>query len=68
MYAFVRPSVRSLTITYHFFQDESVLIWLSGKEEKRLKLSHVSRIIPGQRTVSFSTSRSPTPLAWCILQ
>lgn len=35
------------------FQDESVLIWFSGKEEKHLKLSHVSRIISGQRTVSF---------------
>ncbi|KAL8145710.1 hypothetical protein AgCh_003743 [Apium graveolens] len=31
-------------------QDESVLIWFSGKEEKLLKLSHVSRIISGQRT------------------
>lgn len=34
-------------------QDESVLIWFSGNEEKHLKLSHVSRIISGQRTVSF---------------
>ena len=34
------------------FQDESVLIWFSGKEEKHLKLSHVSKIISGQRTVS----------------
>ncbi|KAL8155978.1 hypothetical protein AgCh_001147 [Apium graveolens] len=31
-------------------QDESVLIWFSGKEEKLLKLSHVSRIISGLRT------------------
>ncbi|KAH7560717.1 hypothetical protein JRO89_XS10G0081100 [Xanthoceras sorbifolium] len=31
--------------------DESVLIWYSGKEEKHLKLSHVSRIISGQRTI-----------------
>lgn len=30
-----------------------MLIWYSGKEEKLLKLSHVSRIIPGQRTVSL---------------
>jgi hypothetical protein len=36
------------------FQDESVLIWFSGKEEKRLKLTNVSRIISGQRTVSLS--------------
>lgn len=33
------------------FQDETLLIWFAGKEEKQLKLSHVSRIIPGQRTV-----------------
>lgn len=35
------------------FQDESTLIWFSDKEEKHLKLSRVSRIISGQRTVSF---------------
>ena len=35
-----------------FLQDESVLIWFSAKEEKHLRLSHVSRIMPGQRTVS----------------
>lgn len=28
-----------------------MLIWFSGKEEKHLKLNHVSRIMPGQRTV-----------------
>ena len=27
-----------------------MLIWYSDKEEKQLKLSNVSRIIPGQRT------------------
>lgn len=49
-------SVENLNIAYlnvYSFQDESVLIWFSGKEEKHLKLSHVSRIISGQRTVSF---------------
>lgn len=52
--------VRNLEKTFEtsndFFaalQDESVLIWFSGKEEKHLKLSHVSRIISGQRTVSI---------------
>ncbi|XP_052173016.1 PH, RCC1 and FYVE domains-containing protein 1-like isoform X2 [Diospyros lotus] len=40
-------------------QDESVLIWFSGKEEKHLKLSHVSRIISGQRTPIFQ--RHPRP-------
>ncbi|GAV62006.1 RCC1 domain-containing protein/FYVE domain-containing protein/BRX domain-containing protein/Mcp5_PH domain-containing protein/BRX_N domain-containing protein [Cephalotus follicularis] len=39
--------------------DESTLIWYSGKEEKQLKLSHVSRIIPGQRTAIFQ--RYPRP-------
>ncbi|KAL7192137.1 hypothetical protein ACSBR2_024057 [Camellia fascicularis] len=39
--------------------DETVLIWYDGKEEKQLKLSHVSRIIPGQRTVIFQ--RYPRP-------
>ncbi|PIA62631.1 hypothetical protein AQUCO_00200561v1 [Aquilegia coerulea] len=41
------------------FQDESTLIWYSGKDEKQLKLSHVSRIIPGQRTAIFQ--RYPRP-------
>ncbi|XP_022764769.1 PH, RCC1 and FYVE domains-containing protein 1-like isoform X2 [Durio zibethinus] len=36
---------------FRLSNDESVLIWISGKEEKCLKLSHVSRIIPGQRTI-----------------
>lgn len=34
-------------------QDEIFLLWYCGKTEKRLKLSSVTRIIPGQRTVSF---------------
>lgn len=33
-------------------QDETTLVWYIGKEEKKLRLIHVSRIIPGQRTVS----------------
>ncbi|XP_077246976.1 regulator of chromosome condensation (RCC1) family with FYVE zinc finger domain-containing protein [Tasmannia lanceolata] len=33
--------------------DEKVLIWYSGKEEKQLKLSLITKIIPGQRTVNF---------------
>lgn len=36
------------------FQDESILVWYSGKEEKHLKLSQVSKIIPGQRTVRYN--------------
>ncbi|XP_044478884.1 PH, RCC1 and FYVE domains-containing protein 1-like isoform X2 [Mangifera indica] len=40
-------------------KDESVLIWYSGNDEKHLKLSHVSRIISGQRTPIFQ--RYPRP-------
>lgn len=36
------------------FQDESTLIWYYGKDEKHLELHYVSRIIPGQRTVSMT--------------
>ncbi|CAA7012904.1 unnamed protein product [Microthlaspi erraticum] len=32
-------------------QDEKTLIWFSRGEEKGLKLSKVSRIVPGQRTI-----------------
>ncbi|XP_047317811.1 PH, RCC1 and FYVE domains-containing protein 1 [Impatiens glandulifera] len=44
---------------FRLANDESVLIWFSGKEEKHLKLSHVSRIISGQRTPIFQ--RYPRP-------
>ncbi|XP_039118003.1 PH, RCC1 and FYVE domains-containing protein 1-like isoform X2 [Dioscorea cayenensis subsp. rotundata] len=44
-------------------QDESMLIWFSGKEEKHLKLNHVSRIMPGQRTAIFQ--RYPRPEKEC---
>ncbi|KAG5517412.1 hypothetical protein RHGRI_037971 [Rhododendron griersonianum] len=44
---------------FRLANDESVLIWFSGKEEKRLRLSHVSRIIAGQRTPIFQ--RHPRP-------
>ncbi|KAJ8551330.1 hypothetical protein K7X08_000700 [Anisodus acutangulus] len=44
---------------FRLSNDESALIWFSGKEEKHLKLSHVSRIISGQRTPIFQ--RYPRP-------
>uniref|UniRef100_A0A2C9WM48 FYVE-type domain-containing protein n=1 Tax=Manihot esculenta TaxID=3983 RepID=A0A2C9WM48_MANES len=44
---------------FQLSNDESVLIWYSGKEEKQLKLSQVSKIIPGQRTAIFQ--RYPRP-------
>lgn len=44
---------------FHLSSDESMLIWYSGKEEKHVKLSLVSKIIPGQRTAIFQ--RYPRP-------
>lgn len=44
---------------FRLSNDETVLIWFSGKEEKHLKLSHISRIISGQRTPIFQ--RYPRP-------
>ncbi|KAK9692300.1 hypothetical protein RND81_09G254700 [Saponaria officinalis] len=44
---------------FRLSNDESILIWFSGKEEKHLKLNHVSRIISGQRTPIFQ--RYPRP-------
>ncbi|KAL8160988.1 hypothetical protein V2J09_012477 [Rumex salicifolius] len=44
---------------FRLSNDETVLVWFSGKEEKHLKLSHVSKIIPGQRTPIFQ--RYPRP-------
>jgi hypothetical protein len=48
---------------FGFMQDETVLIWYSGREEKKLWLNTVSRIIPGQRTVSTLPSLSGIPFA-----
>ncbi|XP_023515987.1 PH, RCC1 and FYVE domains-containing protein 1-like [Cucurbita pepo subsp. pepo] len=48
---------------FRLSNDESILIWFSGKEEKHLKLSHVSRIISGQRTPIFQ--RYPRPEKEC---
>ncbi|GMH01708.1 hypothetical protein Nepgr_003547 [Nepenthes gracilis] len=44
---------------FRLSNDESLLIWYSGKEEKHLKLNQVSKIIPGQRTAIFQ--RYPRP-------
>lgn len=44
---------------FRLANDESILIWYSGKEEKHLRLSHVSRIVSGQRTPIFQ--RYPRP-------
>ncbi|XP_039033371.1 PH, RCC1 and FYVE domains-containing protein 1-like isoform X2 [Hibiscus syriacus] len=39
--------------------DESKVVWYSGKKEKHVKLSEVCKIIPGQRTTIFQ--RYPRP-------
>lgn len=44
---------------FRLSNDESLLIWCSGKEEKHIKLSQVSKVIPGQRTTIFQ--RYPRP-------
>ncbi|KAM7257168.1 hypothetical protein ACFE04_012909 [Oxalis oulophora] len=44
-----KPKFRSFRLS----PDESALIWYSRGEEKSLRLSSVSRIIPGQRTAVF---------------
>ncbi|KAJ6905486.1 hypothetical protein NC652_023292 [Populus alba x Populus x berolinensis] len=47
------------SVHFRLSSDESVLIWFSGKKEKHLRLSHVSRIVSGQRTPIFQ--RYPRP-------
>ncbi|GAB2289992.1 PH, RCC1 and FYVE domains-containing protein 1 [Dionaea muscipula] len=38
---------------FRLSNDETTLIWLTSSSEKKLKLSSVSRIVPGQRTAVF---------------
>jgi hypothetical protein len=42
--------------SHSLLQDETTLIWYSHKKEKFLRLSSVSKVIPGQRTVSLLLS------------
>ncbi|CAM6076815.1 unnamed protein product [Sphagnum tenellum] len=44
---------------FRLSNDETVLIWYSGREEKKLWLNTVTRIVPGQRTAVFQ--RYPRP-------
>lgn len=46
--------IRVEEVVLSILQDESTLIWYYGKDERRLELRHVSKIIPGQRTVSMA--------------
>ncbi|KAI6691390.1 hypothetical protein NL676_028218 [Syzygium grande] len=39
--------------------DEKFLIWYSGQEEKQLRLSSVTEVIRGQRTVNFQKQLQP---------
>ncbi|XWS51109.1 hypothetical protein CRYUN_Cryun12cG0148300 [Craigia yunnanensis] len=59
MHDSVRGNYCDLRSFFSTCQDEKSLIWYSDKEEKQLKLSHVSKIIPGQRTAIFQ--RFPQP-------
>lgn len=45
----LKVSIRGVLL---LLQDGLFLIWFSGREEKQLRLSAVSKIVPGQRTVS----------------
>ncbi|CAF1708106.1 unnamed protein product [Brassica napus] len=45
---------------FRLSSDEIFLLWYCGKTEKRLKLSSVTRIIPGQRTSVFRRYPQPT--------
>ncbi|KAJ1284972.1 hypothetical protein BS78_03G245700 [Paspalum vaginatum] len=44
-----KPKIR----TFRLSSDETALIWYSHKKEKFLRLSSVSKVIPGQRTAVF---------------
>jgi hypothetical protein len=54
------PDIGMLCLTLFaspsLLQDETALIWYSHKKEKFLRLSSVSKVIPGQRTVSLLLS------------
>uniref|UniRef100_A0ACD5TE69 Uncharacterized protein n=2 Tax=Avena sativa TaxID=4498 RepID=A0ACD5TE69_AVESA len=44
-----KPKIREFRLS----SDETVLVWYSHSKEKCLRLSAVSKIIPGQRTAVF---------------
>lgn len=44
-----KPKIREFRLS----SDETILVWYSKHKEKCLKLSAVSKIIPGQRTAVF---------------
>ena len=46
----------TLLVSHFLLQDETALIWYSHKREKFLRLSSVSKVIPGQRTVCLLLS------------
>ncbi|KAK6924991.1 FYVE zinc finger [Dillenia turbinata] len=53
------PASTCLCVHRFLTQDETSIIWYADHKEKQLKLSHVSRILPGQRTAIFQ--RYPRP-------
>ncbi|XP_024522134.1 PH, RCC1 and FYVE domains-containing protein 1 isoform X2 [Selaginella moellendorffii] len=44
---------------FRLSNDETTLIWFSGRKERQLRLDAVTKIIPGQRTANFQ--RYPRP-------
>nr|GEW41988.1 putative retrotransposon Ty1-copia subclass protein [Tanacetum cinerariifolium] len=52
----LKAKVRVLHTAQLDVTDESILIWFTGKEKKQLRLSHVTRIVSGQRTVHTDTT------------
>jgi len=47
-------SILLILMVLAFLQDETTLVWFSHKKERNLKLDSITRIIPGQRTVSYT--------------
>ncbi|KAF3444254.1 hypothetical protein FNV43_RR13944 [Rhamnella rubrinervis] len=54
-----RRSGKPKVCHFRISMDEKFLIWYSGKNERQLRLSSVTKIIPGQKTVSFQRQLQP---------
>ncbi|XP_030474649.2 PH, RCC1 and FYVE domains-containing protein 1 isoform X1 [Syzygium oleosum] len=50
---------RARVCPFRISVDEKFLIWYSGQEEKQLRLSSVTEVIRGQRTVNFQKQLQP---------
>ncbi|XP_015879928.3 PH, RCC1 and FYVE domains-containing protein 1 [Ziziphus jujuba] len=54
-----RQSGKPKFCPFRLSADEKFLIWYSGQNERQLRLSSVTKIIPGQKTVSFQRQLQP---------